>query len=437
MQRSHTPGTSIAIVRDDRIVYARGYGFRDLALHTPVDASTIFRFGSVSKQFAAVQTLMLVKAGRLSLSDPVATWYPNLTGAREIRLADILNQVTGYPDYYPLDYVDAEMSRPTSPDAIIREYATQALTAPPRSRWEYSNTNYTLVGRILERASGLPLGELYQRSIFGPLGMTRTFFDEPMRQVADRATGYDSYFSEPPHHDLVEASGWLNGAAGLAGTASDLARWDIALMRHTVLDTQQFAEMTHDRTLLHGRVDTGYGFGVFVYDVNGHRIVYHDGAVIGFGSANTMLPGDGLAVVVLANTYEAPVDALTAAILTIVMPSLTPKAHSRPRTPAPLTALRRQYVHLFRLYLGQLGNGSMPAAEMSDDFRLFMDARNRTLAGEGFARLGSIQAIDFGGAFHRGGLHGAYASVRFRSGTQYAFLYLTPANRIAELLLFP
>jgi CubicO group peptidase (beta-lactamase class C family) len=163
------------------VVYARGYGFRDLTKREPVDPNTIFRFGSVSKQFTAAALLMLQQDGKLSLAEPLATWFPRVTSASDVRLEDVLSQVSGYRDYYPLDYVDLEMSRPASEASIAKEYGRLPLTAEPRTRWEYSNTNYLFAGLVAERVSGSSLGTLLALRIFAPLGMTRTLYDEPYR----------------------------------------------------------------------------------------------------------------------------------------------------------------------------------------------------------------------------------------------------------------
>ncbi len=439
MNAAHTPGVSIAIVNDGRIVYARGYGFRNLAAKKPVDANTVFRWGSVSKQFVAGAALMLAGEAKLSLDDPVARWFPAFTGARTIALRDLLNQVSGYKDYYPLDYVDLEMSRPTTTSAVLDEYAKAPLTAPPRTRWEYSNTNYTIAGAIVQRASGERLSRYYAKHIFAPLGMTRSWYDEPYRPAKDRATGYNSYWTEPQHRDALEWNGWLNAAGALAGTASDLARWDIGLMTHRILRAAQFAEMTKDRHIADGKIDTHYGLGVGVYRVHGHLMIEHGGNVIGFASENIMLPDDRTAIVVLTNSYEAPAGAIARKIAALLVPALSsePKKAQASTRPVNPNAAQAAVVARVRAGLQELAKGTMPRSAMTPDFAHLMNARNRSRARAALARLGTIERIAWLSTRPRGGLDVTAARVTFANGSATALLYETPAHRIAELMLFP
>src|SRR6185503_2974457 len=132
-------GFSVAVVKDGEVVLAKGYGKRSLADGRPVEADTLFAIGSVSKQFTCAAVLLLAEAGKLSVWDPVAKYYPNLTRAPDITLLDLMNHVSGYPDYYPLDFVDRRMAKTIQPDALLRQYAGGKLDFDPGSKWSYSN----------------------------------------------------------------------------------------------------------------------------------------------------------------------------------------------------------------------------------------------------------------------------------------------------------
>jgi D-alanyl-D-alanine carboxypeptidase len=442
---SQTPGASIAIVRDDRIAYVKGYGYRDLARRLPVDTNTIFRFGSMTKQFVAGAALLLAQDGRLRLDTPIARWYPKATGARAIELEDLLALQAGYRDYYPLDYVDNEMAKRVATDAIVREYGEAPLTAPPRTRFEYSNTEYTMAGGIVAKVAHEPLQTLLETRIFAPLHMTRTAWDEPLRPVADRATGYDSYFTELQHHDAFEAPNWLNSAAALAGNASDVARWDIALLRGSLLHANSVRRMTTGHILMPGNVHTSYGLGFFATARNGHRVFGHGGNVIGFASANEVAPDDRTAVVVLTNSYEAPAGDIARALLIELVPALAPPTLARPAasaspgaratTPAP-SAREQHAVATIRRWLRWLATGQEPRAQMTADFRALMDPVNVARARNGLAGLGSVRTVAYEGSSPRGGLVVSSASVRFAHGNASAVLYETPAGKVAEIMLF-
>jgi CubicO group peptidase (beta-lactamase class C family) len=442
MRAAATPGVSLAIVRGTQIVYAKGYGFKNLTTRAPVDPQSIFRYGSVTKEFTAAEMVLLQRDGKLSLSDPISRWFPAATDASDVRIVDLLNMASGYRDYYPLDYVDLEMARPASMAAIAREYEAFPLTAPPRRRYEYSNTNYLFAGLIAERVTGRSIADLLRDRLLVPAGMTHAFYDEPQRAVADRATGYNSYFTEPPHEDALEAPNWLNAAGALAGTATDLARWDIALMRNAILSRAEFETMATNRILMPGNRDTRYGLGLAVETRNGHRVVSHGGNVIGFAASNALAPDDGVAVVVLTNSYEAPADQFCSDVLDIALPVLARRTAAsqpapKPSTPPPLTPPQQRAMALMSTGLAALRTGVLPASLITPDFAALMNSTNRSRAMTTLARLGPTQRLDFLGRDPRGGLYVTVASARFRSGNRTAVLYATPDGRIAELFLFP
>src|SRR5947208_3542690 len=137
-------GLSLAVVRDGRLVLAKGYGAA--ALDGPaVQTDTPFAIGSVTKQFTCACVFLLAEEGKLSVRDPVAKYYPDLTRAGDVTLYDLMSHASGYPDYYPLDFVDRRMHKPIAADDLIREYAGGKLDFAPGSRWSYSNTGYIIL----------------------------------------------------------------------------------------------------------------------------------------------------------------------------------------------------------------------------------------------------------------------------------------------------
>src|SRR5690348_9576685 len=188
----HITGVSVGIMQNGKIVFARGYGLANLERRTPVTPATMFAIGSVTKQFTCSAMMMLQERKKLSIDDPIAKWYPQLTRARDITLRDLGGHLSGYRDYYPLDYVDGEMAKAEPADTIIMRYATRPLDFEPRSRWSYSNTGYLILGRVVEKVSGQPYRVFLQSHIFTPLKLTRTAY-EPAPNGSDMASGYTSF----------------------------------------------------------------------------------------------------------------------------------------------------------------------------------------------------------------------------------------------------
>ncbi|HET9684874.1 MAG TPA: serine hydrolase domain-containing protein, partial [Gemmatimonadaceae bacterium] len=135
MREHRLVGLSLTLMRGGQVALQKAYGEASLQPRVPVDTLTRFSIGSVTKEFVAALTLLLQEDGKLSVHDTLAKWYPNLTRSNEITLLDLINHVSGYHDYYPLDYVDREMAKPTTADAIMKEYATVPLDFDPGTRW--------------------------------------------------------------------------------------------------------------------------------------------------------------------------------------------------------------------------------------------------------------------------------------------------------------
>src|SRR3954463_8492082 len=148
LDASGTPSASIAIVMDGKIAFTHAYGKAKVSPDVPATSSMRYKVASNSKQFAAASILLLQEEGKLSISDRVAKFLPDLTRANDITIRQLLSHTAGYRDYYPLDYVAPFMTKDTTADQILSRWAKTDLDFEPGSRWQYSNTNFVAVGRI-------------------------------------------------------------------------------------------------------------------------------------------------------------------------------------------------------------------------------------------------------------------------------------------------
>src|SRR5580658_6843866 len=153
---SGSPSVSIAVVQGGKIVYEKAYGRARLEPATDAKSEMRYSIGSVSKQFLAGAILLLVQDGKVSLDDRVSRYLPNLTRAREVTIRQLLSHTSGYQDYYPQDYVPPFMQQPVTAESILKQWATKPLDFDPGTRWQYSNTNYVVAGRIVEVITGGP-----------------------------------------------------------------------------------------------------------------------------------------------------------------------------------------------------------------------------------------------------------------------------------------
>jgi CubicO group peptidase (beta-lactamase class C family) len=300
LAKSGVPSASIAVVRGGKSVYARAYGDARLDPRTPATSAMRYSVGSISKQFTAAAILMLQQQGKLSLDDKVAKYFPELTDADKITIRQLLSHTSGYQDFWPQDYLYPMMKHPTTPAFVMDMWGKKPLDFAPGALWQYSNTNYTIAGAIVQKLTGQVPFEFLQQHVFPELGI-RDAYDSNLHALrATDARGYSRYALGPPRPSQKEGVNWMYGAGELALTAGDLAKWDIAMIDNTLLQPASWREMETD-VLLNDRLASGYGLGVFVGDIDGHRMISHDGEVQGFTAGNYVFPDDHIAVVVLTN----------------------------------------------------------------------------------------------------------------------------------------
>jgi D-alanyl-D-alanine carboxypeptidase len=300
LSRTGAPSASIAVVQGGQLVYAQAYG--QARLDPPLRATPDMRYsiGSVSKQFTAAAILLLAEERKLSLSDRVGKWLPTLTRASEVTIRQLLSMTSGYQDFWPQDYVMPGMMKDTKATEILDGWARKPLDFEPGTRWQYSNTNYVIAGLIVERAAGKPLLAFLRDRVFTPLQMRSVTDTDNAPLSASDPMRYQRFALAPPRPAPKEGRGWMFAAGELAMTASDLARWDISMIKRSVLRPESYRELETE-VLLGNGAPTGYGLGVNVGTVGGRRRISHTGEVSGFTARNDVYPDDGAAIAVLTN----------------------------------------------------------------------------------------------------------------------------------------
>lgn len=298
LKEKGAPSASVAVIKDGQLVFAKAFGKASIEPDRPATVDTRYAVGSISKQFTAAAILLAQEQGQLSLDDKVAKYFPELTRASDITIRQLLSHTSGYEDYAPQDYIIPEWTRPTTSQAILDRWAKKPLNFEPGTKWQYSNTNYVLAGEIFEKASGQGLLAFLRAKIFQPLGM-QSAGDCSEGSPAD-AAAYTRFASGPPRPVKREAAGWYFAAGELCMTPSDLAKWDMAFLRHEILSAQSYQEFTREVRLSNGDA-THYALGLSVGEFNRMPIIAHSGEVSGFISSNTLYPTRRGAVVVLTN----------------------------------------------------------------------------------------------------------------------------------------
>jgi D-alanyl-D-alanine carboxypeptidase len=298
---TRSTSTSIAVVKDGRVAYAQAYGDASLDPKVPATSAMRYKIGSNTKQFIATSILLLAEEGKVSLDDRVSRFIPGLTRGDEVSIRQLLSHTSGYQDYYPLDYVAPFMTRATTLQGILDVWAKKPLDFEPGTKWQYSNTNYTIAGLIIEKVSGKPLFEFLRARILTPLGMHSAIDSDHEKWSDADPVGYQHYALGPSRTALLEGAGWLNAAGELAMTAGDLALWDISLIKGSILKPESLRTLTTEVTLKNG-ARTGYALGLGVSNTNGRRVWSHGGGTSGFTSSNVTYPDDRVAITALTNS---------------------------------------------------------------------------------------------------------------------------------------
>ncbi len=421
LAKSGVPSASIAVVRGGELVYTKAYGDARLDPRTPATSAMRYSIGSISKEFAAAAILMLQQQGKLSLDDDVAKFFPALTDAGHITIRQLLSHTSGYQDYWPQDYLFPLMERPTTPAFIMDRWAKKPLDFAPGAQWQYSNTNYIIAASIVQKLTGQTPFEFLRQHVLSKLGIHDAYDTNLSALPPTDARGYSRYALGPLRPSPKEGVNWLYGAGELAMTAGDLAKWDIAMIDDTLLQPASWREMETD-VLLNDGVASGYGLGVFVGQMDGHRMISHDGEVEGFTAGNYVFPDDHIAVVVLTNQ-----DAVgTFGVIGKGIAEALFEVHD----PAENEALAQA-----RAIFAGLQRGKIDRSLFSTDGNSYFDAIALQDYQSSLASLGKPQSFKILAAHERGGMQMRAYSVTFPKVKLDVVTYSLPDGKLEQYIV--
>jgi D-alanyl-D-alanine carboxypeptidase len=383
-------GAAVGVYQDGALLVLKTYGLRDVAKNLPVDADTRFEIGSVTKQFTAAAILQLQEQGKLSIDDPLAKYLPTFPHANEITLRQLLNQVSGLPNYTSLPDIATAMA--TIPDATgkIVAYVNKPLNFTPGTKWEYSNTNYWVLGEVVSRVSGMSYEDYVREHIFKPAGMTHSGFVSDESGLDDFAIPYwqgpKNDGPTQPAPTMLES--WPGAAGAIVSTVGDLAAWDIALASGKVISRDSFALMSSPGRLAGGKF-TGYGMGLEVGSHDGHARIAHGGGTPGSLTMNATYPDDRLDIVVLENSLRGQPGAIESAVLETMYPDAL--AAARKAAPGEDLSVRPRIVQL----LDRLLNGTLAQSELSPQMQKALTPNALKQSAAHFSAFGAPTAIVF------------------------------------------
>lgn len=306
---SDTPGVTVAVVKGGEIIFRKGYGMANLEYDIPVSPQTVFLVGSVSKQFTAFSIYLLAHQGKLSLDDDIRTYLPELPDfGKSITIKHLCYHTSGLKEQLALlSFSGWRMDEYISNEQILEIISRQRhLNFEPGSKFQYSNTNYTLLAEIVERVSGERFSSFVRRNIFKPLEMTNSqFYDDNERLIKNRAYSYDyedgAYKKEKLNNVYV-------GSTGLYTTVEDLAKWSDNFYHPKAGDTTLIRKFNKPATLDNGKpallskeLFVQHAKGQFFRNYRGVNTYIHTGGDAAFKAFFGRFPEKELSIIALSN----------------------------------------------------------------------------------------------------------------------------------------
>jgi CubicO group peptidase (beta-lactamase class C family) len=305
MTLKKAPAVSIAVVRGKDTLVMKGYGLASRETNRAATASTIYRIGSMTKQFTAAGIMREAEQGKLSLGDPISKYLPDVpTHGQRITVRQLLNHTSGVHNYTDSPEWVKHWTEDMTPRQIVAFVDKDTLDFAPGTKWSYSNTGYVLLGMILEKVTGRPYAAYLQREFFTPLGLTQTSYCAQHPTDPQFADGYaTSSGTVKPAEPLSMTQPFAAGA--LCSTVRDLLKWHRALLDGRIVGARSYSLMTTADTLNNGsRIN--YGFGLVPGQLGGKRTIGHSGGINGFTTYGLYMPDEALNVIVLTNSDGGP-----------------------------------------------------------------------------------------------------------------------------------
>lgn len=287
---------TVLVARNGEILLAQGYGLADAAQGIANATETRFRLGSLTKPITAVAVLLLQEAGLLDVQAPVCTYLPDCPAAwQPITLHHLLSHTSGIPELTRFPDFEPTKARPSTPAETLARFAGRPLDFAPGTAWDYSNSNYIVLGNVIEAVTGQPYADVIQERIFAPLGMDDSGYDTGHEGLA---VGYRPDGSEADfiHMSIPFAAG------GLYSTVEDLYKLDRALAEGSLLPPHARDLMFTPVAPIPGEMPgMGYGYGWVIEEGPAGKVIGHNGNIEGFSTGLRRAVDEDLLVIALSN----------------------------------------------------------------------------------------------------------------------------------------
>jgi CubicO group peptidase (beta-lactamase class C family) len=303
MKQQGIAGLSIGIVKNGKVFKSKGYGQANIELNVPASEKTVYKTGSVSKQFIGAGIMKLVQEGKLKVSDPVTKFIKDPPAKwNTITIRHLLNHTSGFP----LDPPAFDGMKDLPDSFYIKTAFTDSLAFPTGSKFEYSNFGYFVLADIIRITSGLSFSGYMKKYIFDECGMNNTRTTSVEAIVPDRAAGYIKNAND----SIVNAQNniALRPSGAFLSNINDMLKWELVMQNNRLLTQKSWDQMWDDTIKTPLTMDNEpmyYGYGWMTNKVNGKQFVHHGGSLPGFKSVYFRYPEDKTAIIILTNSEYA------------------------------------------------------------------------------------------------------------------------------------
>ncbi|HUQ30739.1 MAG TPA: serine hydrolase domain-containing protein [Pyrinomonadaceae bacterium] len=341
LKETGTPGAAVAVIKDGRVVFAKGFGVASVEEGGAITPDTLFRLGSTTKMFTGAAMVTLSEKGRIKLGDPVGKYAKGLSPKlSQLTPHQLISNQAGVSDFS----APPPLNDDTALSAMVRSWKDDVLFGEPGKIYSYSSPGFWLAGYVIEETGGKPYSDMMDELIFQPLGMRRTTFRPLVAMTYPLALGHAAgadgkpAIIRPAYNNVAQ---WPAGS--IFSSVKDLSRFVIALLSEGRLDNAQvlsptlFKSLSGKHILIPGETDSYYGYGLLNFEDRGVRMIMHGGFSRGYGSMIQMAPEQRFAVIVVTNKSGITLPKATDKAREMML-TLKPAAVEKPKEKLPLTA---------------------------------------------------------------------------------------------------
>lgn len=322
------PGASVAIVDNGKILFEKNYGISNIETGEKISSSTNFNICSLTKQFTALSILQLAEKNKLSLTDKLSHFFPEISKniADAITVKELLTHSSGIPDHY--DYTDTKNMRHAHDSDVLNAIKNaDTLYFKPGSKFQYSNTAFCLLALIIEKTSGLSYSDYLDKNIFQPAGMKHTTVWNEHTKIFTPATGYSwdstlNKFIQSGADEHIFFS--TEGDGGIYTSVDDYIKWFEALQNNKIFSKQIIDEARSIEFTIDANKKLGYGYGWFIDESNTPKKVYHSGSNGGFRTFSFTIPKENFLIVIFSNRDDIDIEEVVLKMMQILKPNDKP-----------------------------------------------------------------------------------------------------------------